>query len=332
MTAGVFLATAGRGISRAERGSGGTWTVVLLLPGQAVACLAADPLAEGVVFAGTQGNGVLRSSDRGITWQTAGLGGEIVKSLAVSPLEKGVVFAGTKPARIFASDDGGESWQERKSFRRIPGRWFWLSPAETPFTAYVQAIALSPIDRNVMLAGIEAGAVVRSADGGETWTGHRKGSLRDCHSLIFHSTDGDWAYEAGGSGGGASVSRDGGQTWRPAGDGLDRHYGWACAARPGDPETWYVSASTSPFQAHGAGDARAFIFRCSKGQTWRKLGGGLPQPLPYMAYALVTDRAAPDDLYTGLANGEVWHSPDQGESWGRLPFQLDGVHRSLITL
>jgi hypothetical protein len=30
---------------------------------------------------------------------------------------------------------------------------------------------------------------------------HRKGALRDCHSLKFHTTNGNWAYEAGGNGG-----------------------------------------------------------------------------------------------------------------------------------
>jgi photosystem II stability/assembly factor-like uncharacterized protein len=216
------------------------------------------------------------------------------------------------------------------SFRRIPGRRFWFSPAESPFTAYVQAIALSPADRNVVLAGVELGAVVRSADGGETWSRHRRGSLRDCHSLTFHLTDRRWAYEGGGSGG--AISADAGETWHQPRDGLDRRYAWACAAHPRDPETWYLSASPSPYRAHGEGDARAFIFRRSKGHPWRKMQGGLPQPLSYMAYALIVHRSAPDDLYAGLSSGEVWHSSDQGESWERLPFHLGGIHTNLIML
>lgn len=114
---------------------------------------------------------------------------------------------------------------ELDSFRHIPWRWLWLSPAEKPFSAYVQAIALSPTNPQVIMAGIEAGAVVHSADGGQTWNGHRRGALRDCHLLTFHASNGNWVYEVGGTGAGVSFSRDAGETWAQPKDGLDWHYG-----------------------------------------------------------------------------------------------------------
>jgi hypothetical protein len=70
-------------------------------------------------------------------------------------------------------------------------------------------LSVSPTDPNVIVAGVEFGALVRSEDGGRTWSNHRKGALRDCHSLTFHATNGNWVYEGGG---GATVSRDGGLT------------------------------------------------------------------------------------------------------------------------
>jgi hypothetical protein len=84
--------------------------------------------------------------------------------------------------------------------------------------------------------------------------------------------------------------------------------------------------------AHIDGEANAYIFRSAGGAPWEKLRGGLPQPLNYMAYALLTDPAAPGHIYAGLSNGEVWHSTDYGDSWQCLPFQLKGIHRSLIML
>src|SRR5262249_17796843 len=160
-------------------------------------CLASDPHRSGVVYAGTQGSGVLRSDDQGKTWRPAGLDRQIVKALAVSRTEPGIIYAGTKPALVFVSRDGGTTWTELTGFRRIPGRRFWYSPAEPPFSAYVLGIGLSPTDPNVIVAGIENGAVVRSADGGQTWTGHRSGAVRDCHTLTFHARSGDWVYEGG---------------------------------------------------------------------------------------------------------------------------------------
>jgi photosystem II stability/assembly factor-like uncharacterized protein len=337
MNAKIFLATTGNGLARAECGADGTWQVEKRVLIQDVRCLAADPRDSQILYAGTQGQGVLRSQDAGKTWQPAGLAGQIVKSIAVSPhpngnaAEPGVVFAGTKnPASVFTSRDGGETWSECVAFRRIRSRWFWFSPAEPPFTAYVQGIALSPTDPGVIVAGIEYGAVVRSQDGGKTWSDHRPGAVRDCHSLAFHAADGEWVFEGGGTG--AAFSRDGGHTWSQPRGGLDRRYCWAVAADPAHPEVWYVSASPSPGNAHSRDNAQAYIFRLAGGASWEKLSGGLPQPLSSMPYALLTDRTAPGHLYAGLSNGDVWVSEDYGDRWEKLPFNMGGIHTALLLL
>jgi len=232
VNADVFIATTGNGLARASRSQGSEWAIESLNPEHDVRCLASDSLNQQVVYAGCQGGGVLRSEDYGGTWRPAGLDGHNVKSLAVSRAEPGTVYAGTKPALVYVSRDGGTHWTELDAFRRIRSRRLWFSPAEKPFTAYVQAIALSPTDPNIINVGIEAGATVRSTDGGTSWTGHLKGSLRDCHTLISHQSNGEWVYEAGGTGAGAAVSDDSGRTWRQQKTGLNRHYGWACAADP----------------------------------------------------------------------------------------------------
>jgi hypothetical protein len=326
----TFLATTGKGLARATRGLNDAWSVELLLTGQDVRCLAADPLNRELIYAGTQGNGVLRSNDGGKTWRPAGLAGQVVKALAVSRTQPGTVYAGTKPALLFVSRDGGANWTELASFRRIRSRWFWFSPAEKPYRAYVQAIALSPADPRTIVVGIEAGAVVRSSDGGQTWSGHRRGALRDCHSLTFHVTNGNWVYEGGGTGAGVSVSRDAGATWMQPKEGLDRHYGWAVAADPAHPEVWYASVSPGPWKAHSEHNAQAAIVRSIGGAPWQHLTGGLPQPLNYMPYALFTDPGAPGHVYTGLSNGEVWHSTDYGNTWHQLPLCLKQIHGTLL--
>src|SRR4030067_2031714 len=94
----TFLATTGSGVARASPTNDSEWTGETVLQGLDVRCLASDPLDTSAVYAGTQGNGVFCSRDRGRTWQPAGLQGRVVKSLAVRPHESGVLFAGTKPA------------------------------------------------------------------------------------------------------------------------------------------------------------------------------------------------------------------------------------------
>lgn len=328
----VLLATTGRGVARAatprvER----AWSVDVTLADHDVRCLASDPRHPQTVYAGTQGAGVLRSDDAGQTWRPSGLAGHIVKSLAVSRVAPDTVYAGTKPARVYVSRDGGTTWHELEGFRRIRARWHWFSPAEPPFTAYVQALALSPSDPYVIIAGIEFGAVVRSVDGGRTWSEHRRGALRDCHSLATHPADAGWVYEGGGTGAGVAVSRDGGVVWTQPSDGLDRHYGWAVAADCVHPEVWYASVAPGPRQAHSAGNAQAYIFRATGGTAWKKLSGGLTRPLTAMPYALLADLVVSGQVYAGLGNGEVWHSVDYGDTWRRLPIDLAAV-RSLVLL
>lgn len=332
MSPKTFLAAGAAGLERATRREGGGWAVEKLLTGQEICCLAVDPRRGEVTYAGTQHNGLFRSRDGGATWQPSGLAGMTVKSVAASPAQDGLVVAGTKPALLFLSTDYGETWQELEGFRRVPGRWWWFSPAEAPGTAYVQAIALSPVEPALMLAGIELGAVLLSEDGGRSWSGHRKGALRDCHSLQFHVSDGDWVYEAGGTGGGVSVSRDGGRTWRKRQEGLDRHYGWTCAADPATPEVWYASLAPSASRAHSNGRSEAMIYRAEGGANWVPLTGGLPQPLQEMPYALLTDPAQAGHLYAGLAGGQLWHSSSYGDEWRPLSLRFSRIDRSLVML
>lgn len=326
----TFISTNGSRLARAECRSD-QWSVEFLLEGTNVNCLAVDPINPNIVYTGTQGNGLLRSDDKGKTWQAVALEDHVIKAIAISPIEPGLIVVGTRPVGVFISRDGGKTWAESVSFKKTK-RFFWFSPAGKPFTAYVQGIALSPTNPDVMVVGIELGSVVRSLDGGKTWQNHRKGALRDCHSLKFHANDGDWVYEGGGTGAGASFSRDAGNKWAQVREGLDRHYGWAIAADPARPEVMYVSLSPGPMKAHSPDNAEAYIFRLLGGHTWEKLSGGLPQPLNHMPYSLLTDSDAPGHLFAGLSNGDVWHTADYGDNWHQLPLNMGTIWTSMVML
>ena len=77
----VFLATTGSGLARATRDADGAWSVASSLQDHDVRSLAADPLNANVVYAGTQGDGVLRSDDRGQTWVSVGMEVEILEHI-----------------------------------------------------------------------------------------------------------------------------------------------------------------------------------------------------------------------------------------------------------
>lgn len=333
----IFICTSNNSISRAERANG-TWNVTYPLQGKQFNRLASDPLDPRRIYVGTQGDGVYLSEDAGVTWRNTGLRGKKIKSLAVSPHAPGTVFAGCNPISLYVSRDGGESWSELKGMRRAR-KWWWFSPAEPPsWTPYVIDLSISPNNPDVIMAGIELGGVLRSEDGGATWSNHRRGAVRDCHSLKFHATNGNWVYEGGGTGVGAAFSRDEGKTWRQPKDKLARKYGWMVAADPGRPEVWYLAASPQPkllrgeFEppAHKHGHSNAHIYRSAGGAPWEQLSGGLPEPLDYMAYDLVTVPDAPGHLYAGMTNGDVYHTSDHGDSWEQLPFNMSAIYSMIL--
>jgi len=330
MNATLFLATTVDGLARAEKQPDASWQITHPLPGEDARSLAFDPHQPDVVLCGTQGNGLFRSDDKGKTWQPAGLRGQIVKSIAFDNNSPNIIYAGLKPPMVWKSVDYGATWEEMLGFQDIPSLSSWSSPAEPPGTAYVHDMAVSPTNPNIVIAGIEFGAVVRSIDAGETWSDHRIDAIEDCHTLIFHHSNGMIAYEGGGTGGGA-ISEDRGNTWFQPTKGLERRYGWAVAADPEDPLTWYLSAAHGPNRAHGRGNADARLYRTVDGGRWQDLTvNGLPTE--QIAYALLTDVHTAGHLYAVLSNGDVWFSSDYGDSWQQLPFNFGARVRYRVVM
>jgi hypothetical protein len=311
----LLYAATGNGIARLDE-SRGAWSVELTLAGSGAQCLAVDPADPDTVFAGLREGGVRRTRDGGRSWVDCELPEPGVFSLAVSAAD-GAVYAGTEPSRLFHSAEGGDGWRALDALLELPSRPTWSFPPR-PWTSHVRWIAPSPHDGNLLLAGIELGGLMRSSDGGRTWQDHRPGAQPDVHSLAWHPSVQGRAYEAGG--GGSAFSTDAGETWQPADEGRDRNYTWSVAVDPDDPDCWYVSASTGPFAAHGGRDPQARIYRRREGEPWRALGGGLPEPLPAMPYALV---ATDGRLFAGLADGQIWESGDRGDSWTALRLEGD---------
>jgi hypothetical protein len=306
-----LLAATGDAIGVLDEEDDGRWRVESRLEGSGAQCVCVDPAAAETALVGCRGGGLHVSEDGGITWRDAGLPAADVFSVAISAAD-GAFYAGCEPSMLFRSDDRGRTWRELSTLREIPSAPTWSFPPR-PWTSHVRWIAPSPHDANLLLAGIELGGLMRSDDGGESWSDHRPGAQRDVHALGWHPAVAGRAYEAGG--GGAAWSKDGGLTWQPADAGRDRHYTWALAVDRGDPDRWYVSASTGPFAAHGRRHAEACVYRWEGDGPWRLIDGGLDQPLAAMAYALF---AANDRLLAGLADGRLFATEDRGDSWVQL--------------
>jgi hypothetical protein len=266
-----------------------------------VRCLAAD---GSRLWAGTSDDGVRVSDDRGETWLDGGLAGAAVRSLAVDGSR---IYAGLRPAAVWRNEGG--DWQPLAAFPRRR-RWFWWSPAEKPYHAYVLGLAAKG---DVLLAGIEAGAVLRSA-GGEMWSGHRRGASRDCHGLWI---DEGRAYAVGGTRP-LVVSDDLGSTWRSSRAGLAGRYGWSAVSHEG-----HVYLAAAPLRRAHSADAGAWIHRGDGVGPWTRVVGPV-QSLPRLG--------AGGGLLVYAHGPELRESRDGGQSWSELGPRLSGPARALLVL
>ncbi|NTU86104.1 MAG: hypothetical protein HGA45_43385, partial [Chloroflexales bacterium] len=133
------------GVHRSRDG-GASWTKVLT--NSAVLSLLIDPRDPRALYAGTEGDGILKSIDGGDTWAaiSAGLAHPVVPALAMSPTSSQVLYAGTWGGGAYKSRDGGASW----------------SPLNEGLTTpYILSLAVDPRDPAVLYAGTQGGGIFK---------------------------------------------------------------------------------------------------------------------------------------------------------------------------
>jgi photosystem II stability/assembly factor-like uncharacterized protein len=319
----------------------GAWIVDLQLSGLATQCLAVDPQYPEEVYCGTFGQGLWRSTDAGRTWENVGKGiiGEQVMSVAVSPLERSnrqsVIYAGTEPSAIFRSEDGGATWRDLATMRQLPSAPTWSFPPRS-YTSHVRWLTPDPLRPGRIYAAIEAGALIRSFDGGETWEDRKPDGPFDTHTLAMHKLAPDRLYSAAGdgvmrAGNGFVQSDNGGDTWYRPDEGLRHHYLWGVAVDPADPDILVISAAHGPQQAHDPMSAESAVYRRSHNSPWQQVRTGFPEDKGLLTCVLAANSAEPGVFYAGSNKG-IFRSADAGVSWEELPihwpdnFQMGRVH------
>lgn len=323
----------------------GEWVVDPQLTGMATQCLAVDPQHPEEIYCGTFGQGLWGSHNAGRTWENVGTNtiGEQVTSVAISPLERtnglSVLYAGTEPSTIFRSADGGATWQDLVTLRQLPSAPTWSFPPR-PYTHHVRWITPDPLHPGHIYAAIEAGALLRSFDSGQTWEDRKPDGPFDTHTLAMHTGAPNRLYSAAGdgfiqAGNGFVESNDGGDTWYRPDEGLNHHYLWSVAVDPADAEIIIISAAHGPQQAHNPMSAESAVYRRSHNSPWQQMRTGLPEEKGLLACVLATNPAEPGVFYAGSNQG-IFRSADAGMSWEALPihwpdnFQMGRVHALVV--
>ena len=166
----VVFARTGTNVWRSETG-GANWTSVASLPGRPLALTMtghSDP--SGVLFLGTDTQGLYTSLDSGRTWQTAGgrlsqvgAGSLAISALAVSPGDEQVVYAaatfsmatpqGLHSIQLaFISVDDGRHWFEMTPAQRLEHSITQLTPLAGPLLA-----VLIPGALGTQVVGLDVG-------------------------------------------------------------------------------------------------------------------------------------------------------------------------------
>lgn len=150
-----------------------------------VVSMVMHPSNSNIVYAGTYGNGVFKSTDGGLSWKktSIGLGDLYINSLAIDPQNPSILYAGTYYDEIYKTTDAGKTW--------------FHSSQGVQDEAVVYTIAIDPINPDIIYIGTRGkdaidpppwkGVVYRSKNEGINWT--------PVLSNVGGSKQQDWAYD-----------------------------------------------------------------------------------------------------------------------------------------
>ncbi len=289
------------------------------MTGKQIQCVATDRTRDGMVYCGTFGNGMFRSADRGANWQPLQNFHE-PNVMALASAQPGALYAGTELSAMYRSEDGGESWRQLETLLTLPSAKSWSFPPR-PQTHHVQAILPDLAHPARLHVAIEAGALVRSDNAGQTWCDRVSSGPRDTHCLAVHPLDPSRLHSAAGDGYFESV--DSGASWRRVVDGLEHQYCWNVAISLADPNTLLLSASKSAYGAHYRESASSVLYRRSGSDAWKPAGKGLPDPKG-LRIAVVTASSTEPGVFYSSSEGMVYRSDDDGLEWRKLAVQWGG--------
>ena len=263
-----FIGTAGGGVWKTTN-AGGSWTELTTgFPVLSCQTLAMAPSNHDILYVGTgesyynvdviNGNGILKSTDRGLHWTH--LASTIdnpafnnVARIVVDPANPNIVLAACTPGRykeptyprsaIFKSTDGGVTWSEKFAVTDIGalGR-----------VKRILQIIDTPGNFNVLYATVREAGILKSTNAGETWAYTNTGitDFTGRFELAISPLDVNRLY-AGAEGAAHSelwISTNAGASWsrtfetgtEPNWLGAQGWYNNAIACDPGDLNLLYV--------------------------------------------------------------------------------------------
>jgi len=255
--------------------------------------------------------------------------------LEPSPNDPDTVYAGVEDAALFRSTDGGRTWQELAGLRGHDSGPKWQPGAGG---MCLHTILLDPGDSGRIYVAISAAGAFRSDDAGKTWGPinrglksegipdpnaevghcvHRIAMHRERPRVLFMQKHWD-----------VMRSDDAGASWREVSGNLPTDFGFAIDVHAHEPDTVFVVPIKSDSEHFPPGGKLRVYRSRTGGNEWEALTRGLPQRNCYVNVlrdAMAVDAIDPCGVYFGTTGGQVYVSPDSGDSWSPIVRNLPAV-------
>jgi len=286
----------------------------------------------GTILLGTEGAGVLRSSDRGRTWvaSNTGFSERFVSKLLFDTIDDRLIVVVWGPpgyGGVFVAQGATGRWvrlgegldgrevlslalldntilvgTDDGIFMRAPDATIWthVSTVVDGERVRPRVTDLIALEGGRIVAGTPTG-IIQSPDGGESWTKPEVASDVEIYALAASRRDPRLVVAATKSG--FLRSNDGGDTWARASIALNvtPH---ALAFAPSSRRTLFATTTGGLFRS------------ADLGETWRRVNGGLPHS-DLTGLALNPNGRT---LYVSdFTWGGVFRSVDGGSTWDRMP-------------
>ena len=245
------------------------------------------------------------------------------------------VYAGVEDAALFRSTDGGREWSELSGLRTHSSAPSWQPGAGG---MCLHTIVLDPSDPNRMFIAISAAGVFRTDDAGKTWRPVNRGlqsqgipdpdsEVGHCvHRLAMHPSRPEVLFMQ--KHWDVMRTDDAGESWHEISGNLPTDFGFVIDVHPHEPETIYVVPIESDSE-HYPPEGKLRVYRSrTGGNEWEPLTNGLPQSNCYVNVlrdAMAVDSLDSSGVYVGTTGGQVYASPDAGDSWAPIVRDLPAV-------
>jgi photosystem II stability/assembly factor-like uncharacterized protein len=245
------------------------------------------------------------------------------------------VFAGVEDAALFRSSDGGKTWQELAGLRGHGTGPKWQPGAGG---MCLHTIILDSRNPSRMFIAISAAGAFRTDDCGASWKPINKGlysqyipdpraEVGHCvHRVAAHPSRPDTLFMQ--KHWDVMRSNDAGEEWHEVSGNLPTDFGFVIDVHAHEPETIYVVPIKSDSE-HYPPDGKLRVYRSrSGGNEWEALSNGLPQSDCYVNVlrdAMSVDSLDSCGIYFGTTGGQVYCSPNAGDTWKPIVRDLPAV-------